>query len=215
MTDPSFTLADVTFVAARTAMPRLRKDLSSSADTASSSFGTMRGKSSISVTSLPNRRKIDANSTPTAPLPMIAIDFGTAGRWIASSLVMMCFLSISMPGTLRGADPVATTISRARSVCASAPVTSTVPLPASRAVPFTHVILFFLNRNSTPFVMPVTILSLRACTRVMSIVGVTSPLPKLIPHVADSWAILNACACSRSALVGMQPQFRHVPPSAV
>ncbi len=133
VTDPSFTLADVTFVAVRTAMPRFRKHLSSSADTASSSFGTMRGSSSISVTSLPNRRKIDANSTPTAPLPMIAIDFGTAGRWIASSLVMMCFLSISMPGTLRGADPVAMTISRARSVCASAPVTSTVPLPASRA----------------------------------------------------------------------------------
>ena len=32
------------------------------------------------VTSLPKRRKIDANSTPTAPLPMIAIDFGTSCR---------------------------------------------------------------------------------------------------------------------------------------
>ena len=53
---------------------------SSSADTASSSFGTRRGSSSITVTSLPKRRKIDANSTPTAPLPMIAIDFGTSAR---------------------------------------------------------------------------------------------------------------------------------------
>ena len=102
-------------------MPCLRNDFSSSADTASSSTGTSRGSSSRIVTSLPNRRKIDANSTPTAPLPRIAIDFGTSRRWIASSLVMMRLRSISMPGTLRGADPVATMISlRARSVCAVA-----------------------------------------------------------------------------------------------
>ena len=70
------------------------------------------------VTSLPKRLKIDANSTPTAPLPMIAIDFGTSFRWIASSLVMIRLRSISMPGTLRGAEPVATMISlRASSVC--------------------------------------------------------------------------------------------------
>ena len=61
-------------------MPCLRNDFSSSADTASSSTGTSRGSSSTIVTSLPKRRKIDANSTPTAPLPMIAIDFGTSCR---------------------------------------------------------------------------------------------------------------------------------------
>ena len=132
-------------------MPCFRNDFSSSADTASSSTGTRRGSSSMIVTSLPKRRKIDANSTPTAPLPMIAIDFGTSRRWIASSLVMMRLRSISMPGTLRGADPVATMISlRARSVCFSPSNTSTPPLPASRAVPLIQSILFFLNRNSTP-----------------------------------------------------------------
>ena len=74
-----------------------------------------------------------------------------------------------MPGTLRAADPVATMISRAVSVRAPAPpVTSTVPLPASRPVPLTHSILFFLKRNSTPLVRPVTILFLRAWTRAMS-----------------------------------------------
>ena len=56
----------------------------------------------MSVTSLPKRRKIDANSTPTAPLPMIAIDLGISFRPIASSLVMMRLRSSSMPGTLRG-----------------------------------------------------------------------------------------------------------------
>ena len=34
-----------------------------------------------------------------------------------------------------------------------------------------HSILFFLKRNSTPLVSPVTILSLRACTCVMSMAG--------------------------------------------
>ena len=82
----------MTFVPVRTAMPRFLNAFASSAETASSSFGTMRGSSSISVTSLPKRRKIDANSTPTAPLPMIAIDFGTAARWIASSLVMIALV---------------------------------------------------------------------------------------------------------------------------
>ena len=90
---------------------RLLETRSSSAETASSSSGTIRGSSSISVTWLPKRLKIDANSTPTAPLPMIAIDFGTCAMWIASSLVMMRLRSISMPGTLRAVDPVATTIS--------------------------------------------------------------------------------------------------------
>ena len=70
-------------------MPCFLNDFSSSADTASSSTGTSRGSSSMMVTSLPNRRKIDANSTPTAPLPRMTSDFGTSGRWIASSLVMI------------------------------------------------------------------------------------------------------------------------------
>ena len=61
-------------------MPCFLNDFSSSADTASSSTGTRRGSSSMIVTSLPKRRKIDANSTPTAPLPMMTIDFGTSFR---------------------------------------------------------------------------------------------------------------------------------------
>ena len=111
-------LALVTFVPVSTLMPCFLNDFSSSADTASSSIGTRRGSSSMIVTSLPKRRKIDANSTPTAPLPMIAIDFGTSCRLIASSLVMMRLRSISMPGTLRGCEPVATMICFcAASVC--------------------------------------------------------------------------------------------------
>ena len=74
-----------------------------------------------------------------------------------------------MPGTLRGVDPVATMISlRARSVCLSPSKTSTPPLPVSRAVPLIQSILFFLKRNSTPFVSPPTMRSFRACTCAMS-----------------------------------------------
>ena len=47
--------ADVTFVAVLIVMPRFLNDFSNSAETASSSFGTMRGRSSMSVTALPNR----------------------------------------------------------------------------------------------------------------------------------------------------------------
>src|SRR5688572_10056303 len=36
--------------------------------------------------------------------------------------------------------------------------------------------------------------------------------PIVSPHSFQSCATLRACACSRSALVGMQPQLRHVPP---
>ena len=79
-TPSPFTAALVTLAPVWLVMPCLRKDFWSSADTASSSTGTSRGSSSRIVTSLPKRRKIDANSTPTAPLPRIAIDFGTSGR---------------------------------------------------------------------------------------------------------------------------------------
>ena len=64
----------------RTLMPCFLNDFSSSAEIASSSTGTRRGSSSMIVTSLPKRRKIDANSTPTAPLPMMTSDFGTSFR---------------------------------------------------------------------------------------------------------------------------------------
>ena len=84
---------------------------------------------------------------------------------------MIRLRSMVMPGTLRGAEPVATMISLACSVCVSPSVISILPPPASRAVPLTQVTLFFFIRNSMPLVRPVTILSLRVCTCFMSIAG--------------------------------------------
>ena len=141
----------------------------------------------------------------------MAIDFGISLRLIASSLVMMRLRSISMPGTLRGVEPVATMISlRAASVCFCPSVISTLPLPASRPLPLIQSILFFLNNSSMPPVSPLTILSLRAWTCAMSTPIAAWPI--VSPHSFHSCAIFRACACSSSALVGMQPQLRHVPP---
>ncbi len=218
MSTPSpVTFALVTFVPVCAVMPCLRNDFASSADTASSSTGTRRGSSSRIVTSLPKRRKIerelDADRAAAHDRHRLG---GTAFRWIASSLVMMRLRSMVMPGTLRGAEPVATMISRlARSVCLSPSNTSTPPLPVRRAVPLIQSILFFLNRNSTPLVRPVTTRSLRAWTCVMSMpTGAAEPSPIVTPHSFAFWTTFSACACSSSALVGMQPHSRQVPPSA-
>ena len=64
---------------------------------------------------------------------MITIDLGISFMWMASSLVMIRLRSISMPGTLRGCEPVATMISwRATSDCVS-PLGDLDPALAGRA----------------------------------------------------------------------------------
>ena len=66
---------------------RLRKTFSSSAEISSSSSGTMRGSISSNVTCVPKERKIEANSTPTAPAPTITSDLGTSGKFRISRLL--------------------------------------------------------------------------------------------------------------------------------
>ena len=116
-----------------------------------------------------------------------------------------------MPGTLRGSEPVATMICLlAVRACACPSVTSTAARPVSRPLPLIQSILFFLNSSSMPPVRPLTILSLRLWTWIMSMPIAASPIVR--PHSFQSRAIFSACACSSSALVGMQPQFKQVPP---
>jgi hypothetical protein len=67
---------DVTLAPAAVVMPRLRKARATAFDRSSSSSGARRGSASISVTSAPKERYIDANSSPTAPAPITIADDG-------------------------------------------------------------------------------------------------------------------------------------------
>ena len=58
----------------------------------------MRGSISKTLTLMPKRWKQDANSTPTAPAPRIASDFGTSVRFRISMLVRMRLASGFKPG---------------------------------------------------------------------------------------------------------------------
>ena len=70
----------------------------------------MRGSASRSVTSVPNVRKIDANSTPTAPHPTTTMDLGIACIARISRFVRITLPSISTPGSDRASDPVASIV---------------------------------------------------------------------------------------------------------
>ena len=87
-------------------MPRLRNTRASSFEISSSSTGTMRGKNSRIVTSVPKLRKIDANSTPTAPAPITISDFGGALKLRISILVRIVSSAFN-PGSSLASDPVA------------------------------------------------------------------------------------------------------------
>ena len=81
---------------------------------------------------------------------------------------------------------------------------SSLPVPSSKVTPLA------LNRPPTPVVNCLTILSLRAS---MAGTSISTPLC-LMPCLAKlSFASINLCELSRSALDGMQPTFRQVPPS--
>ena len=79
-----------------------------------------------------------------------------------------------------------------------------------RPAPFSQVTLFFLNRNSTPLTLAVTTSPLRACIRARS--SFTASIR--MPCSAKWWLASSKFSldCS-SALLGMQPMFRQVPPS--
>ena len=101
-------LAGSARVPVSTRMPRLPKALASSAETSGSSAGTIRSRISTMVTSVPKSRYMLANSTPTAPLPStISEPGGSAALVVTSSLDRTCSPSMSSPGSVATAEPVA------------------------------------------------------------------------------------------------------------
>jgi hypothetical protein len=143
-----------------------------------------------------------------APAPITIIDFGCVGSVIALRYSMMRSPSMVTPGMLRARAPVATMMCLA--VRARSPTVS-VPLPVSFAVPTTCAILFLRNRNATPFEIFSETSRLRLTIAARS--GRTVP-SRMIPNSWARWNSSRTSAERSSALVGMQPQLRQMPPSS-
>src|SRR5438093_904122 len=121
---PGFT--EATFTPVLRLTPRRVNVRASSFETSSSSTGTMRGSASTSVTWTPYAAYTSANSTPTAPAPMMAIDLGARSFRTAPFDEITVFSSMATPGSDFGSDPVAMMMARASIVSvAVAPFTST------------------------------------------------------------------------------------------
>jgi hypothetical protein len=119
-------------------MPRRRNARCSALDDASSSSGSSCGSISTMVTSAPNDRQIEANSTPITPPPRMIADDGTWSSTSASSELITREPSRLRPGRLFGTDPVASTICGA--VYTSSP-TRTLVADSRRPAPMTVSIL--------------------------------------------------------------------------
>ncbi len=146
---PEATLTPVLIV-----IPRRVNVRASSFETSSSSTGTMRGSASRIVTWTPYEAKTSANSTPTAPAPMTAIDLGWRSFRTAPLEEITVFSSMVTPGSDFGSEPVPRMTARASSVSEPpVPFTSTTFFALSVPRPGKRVILFFRKRNSTPLAM--------------------------------------------------------------
>ncbi|MNS80195.1 hypothetical protein D3C72_1138640 [compost metagenome] len=112
-------------------------------------------------------------------------------------------------GSSRARAPVARTMCRADSV---APLSSdSLPDPASLALAANTDTPFFFIRCATPWPRRPATLRDRATMAARS--GRASPAP-VTPYCAASWQARSTVALCSSALVGMQPQFRQMPPSS-
>ena len=85
------------------------KVLTTTLATSGSSPGKIFGAPSITVTAEPRSAKVDANSQPIAPPPMIAMRFGIVLNIKTSSDVIID-PPIGKPLIVRGTEPLASTI---------------------------------------------------------------------------------------------------------
>jgi len=144
------------------------------------------------------------------PPPMTSSRFGTCANLSAPVEETILSSSMVMPGRLIGTEPVAIRMFLV-SIVVGAPlsgVTSTRPAAGMEPVPRKVVILFFLNRNSMPPTLAVTVSSLCVSICLRFSFGATS-----IPNWENWWpASSNSSEACSSALEGMQPMLRQVPP---
>ena len=119
------------------------------------------------VTSAPKSWYMLANSTPTAPLPSTISEAGrSAALVVASSLDRIWSPSMSSPGSVATAEPVAMSTWDAESSCSpSGPATRIRFGAAKLPVPRYTLILFFFIRAARPRRSWPTTWSLRLAAR--------------------------------------------------
>ncbi len=157
------------------------------------------------VTSAPHERQTLENSTPITPPPSTATFWGTNGNSSACSEVMTR-PPISRPGRLREYEPVARTTFLPVTVMSP---TCTVVGEVRRPSPSIVVMPRALMSPCRPFHLLATISSRYLVTPAMSM----PPKVAVTPYVADSRVTSATSAACSSALVGMQPTCRQVPPT--
>src|SRR5918993_1461006 len=174
------TFAPVTLVDRRNSKPCFLKILFDSLRTSPSMPGRIWSRNSTTVTCAPRRSQTDRSSSPITPPPMTTMCLGTCGRASApvESTILAAALSTSTPGSGVTEEPVAMTMFLAVTVRSP---TLTVFGPSKVPRPFSHSILFFLNRNSMPPVRPFTAVSLDSCITARS----TSTPLVFTPHFAS------------------------------
>ncbi len=180
---------------------------------ARSATGRNSGIASSSVTVLPSRAHTLPSSSPITPAPMMPRRAGTSVKSSAPAESTMRTPSSGATGSGVGREPVARMMCSADTVTTapSAPVTSTLPSPASRPLPFSHVTPFFLNSPPMPPVNWRTMPSLRATMAAGSIVTSPTVMPWAARPCRARWYCSDD---SSSAFDGIQPTLRQVPPSA-
>ena len=116
-------------------------------------------------------------------------------------------------GSSTGAEPVAMTTVSARITCVPVSVSTSTVLPSRNlAQPWTILTLAFFSRPATPLVSRPTMPSFQATVLPRSSVGAATEMPSglLPPAICDAFS--NSSAAWISALEGMQPTLRQVPP---
>ena len=173
--------------------------------------GRMRSRYSTTVTSAPRRRQTEPSSRPITPAPTTIIFAGTLDSSSAPVEETTIFSSMVTPGSGATSEPVAMTTFLVSRTCfePSSAVTSTLPAATIEPVPKKASTLFFLSRKATPCTLAPTVSSLCFIIAARSSLG----LPTTTPSAPTSWATSSNTseACS-SALEGMQPMLRQVPP---
>ena len=122
----------------------------------------------------------------------------------------MRFPSNSIPGNDLGLAPVAMIIFSVSMVSILVPILTDIELGETRRpVPLICLILFFFIKNSMPLLRRSDTSRLRFTLLLKSTLNFST----FIPYLSACFIRLYTSAFFNSAFVGMQPQFKHIPPS--